>query len=59
MYGVGGTKEDKIFADRLMHFNIDSIIDAEPDLMDAASFYRSTTYYVAVRNGGDSSFNYH
>lgn len=62
-YEVGGTEEDKIFADRELMYNITVLVDeyskAKWWFPGWLARYRAVTYYNGVVYGGKKSFNYH
>lgn len=57
-YYVGGSKEDKIIADKVLLRNCRYMIKNACILLRYPRYMRVNKYYIAVSIGGDSHFNF-
>ena len=59
MYVIGGSRQDKIKADKLFYRNLKTIVLNNHNLAMRKSWLATIKlYYIAVRDFGDSSFNF-
>lgn len=60
LYGIGGSEEDKIKADKMFYQNLKRCVLNDSGLITrTTNLWLAKIYYKAVRDQGNKYFNYH